>query len=76
MSKINNEGTYVYYLRKPIYATRERFFGAIMGSVWMKAVSRDALKKRYGLSDLDEICDVDCDEYILGTEDELKKDEE
>ena len=42
----------VYYVDYPVYASKEKpdySVGIMMGDVWVKAVARDILRKKYGL---------------------------
>jgi len=58
--KINNGDACFYYSRNPVYANRDGatyLAGVVMGSVWLKAVARQYLKKKYGISNLNEKCD-------------------
>ena len=83
-----SSNSYVYFFRNPVYATKERpeyFRSLIMGRIWLKAISRDSFKEKYGMFEPEEICNNDCDdcddcdvcgEYVLETEDEFDIDEE
>lgn len=70
-----------YYFGNRVYASRERIdelLSAIMGSVWLKAVARDTIKKKYGYveTDAEELCDTDCEKCMLCFENDSEVDEE
>lgn len=75
-----NKKSTTYYFQNPVYVTGrsvDHVVDAIMGSVWLKAVARDNIKKKYGYTDIgaEDLCEAGCDECMLCFDD-LEEDEE
>ena len=65
-----NKKSTTYYYQNPVYAAEESLdyiMSAVMGSVWLKAVARDNIKKKYGYTNVgaEDLCEAGCDECML-----------